>query len=174
MYFVFLCVFIFVLCIVGEDINVVYSIDEEILNGMYIGNVVMDFNFGFQMIESDFKILKFSFLLGESYVFMFIINEILGNFYIVRVVDCEKLCFFIVVCKIFFEVFVKFIIRSFFIKIKFVIYIQDINDYFLVFLRSFMSLEIFEFIFIGNLFIIDGVKDVDISFNYILNFYMLE
>lgn len=141
---------------------------------MYIGNVVMDFNFRFQMIESDFKILKFSFLLGESYVFMFIINEILGNFYIVRVVDCEKLCFFIVVCKIFFEVFVKFIIRSFFIKIKFVIYIQDINDYFLVFLRSFMSLEIFEFIFIGNLFIIDGVKDVDISFNYILNFYMLE
>lgn len=174
MYFVFICVFIFVFCIVGEDINVVYSIDEEILNGMYIGNVVMDFNFRFQMIESDFKILKFSFLLGESYVFMFIIDEILGNFYIVRVVDCEKLCFFIVVCKIFFEVFVKFIIRSFFIKIKFVIYIQDINDYFLVFLRSFMSLEIFEFIFIGNLFIIDGVKDVDISFNYILNFYMLE
>lgn len=37
-----------------------------------------------------------------------------------------------------------------------------------------MSLEIFEFIFIGNLFIIDGVKDVDISFNYILNFYILE
>lgn len=47
MYFVFLCVFIIVLCIVGEDINVVYSIDEEILNGMYIGNVVMDFNFRF-------------------------------------------------------------------------------------------------------------------------------
>lgn len=75
------------------------------------------------MIKSDFEILMFSFLLGESYVFMFIIDEILGNFYIVRVVDCEKLCFFIVVCKIFFEVFVKFIIRSFFIKIKFVIYI---------------------------------------------------
>lgn len=174
MYSVFICVSIFASCIVGEDINVVYSIDEETPNGTYIGNVAMDSNLRSQMTESDFKTLKFSLLSGESYVSMFTINETLGNLYTARVVDREKLCPFTAVCKISFEASAKSTIRSFFTKIKLVIYIQDINDHSPVFPRSSMSLEIPESTLIGNSFTIDGAKDADTSPNYTLNSYTLE
>lgn len=174
MYSVFICVSIFASCIVGEDINVVYSIDEETPNGTYIGNVAMDSNLRSQMTKSDFETLKFSLLSGESYVSMFTINETLGNLYTARVVDREKLCPFTAVCKISFEASAKSTIRSFFTKIKLVIYIQDINDHSPVFPRSSMSLEIPESTLIGNSFTIDGAKDADTSPNYTLNSYTLE
>ena len=158
----------------GEEIRVVYSIDEEVPNGTYIGNVAMDSNLISQMTPSDFQTLRYSILSGDSFVSLFTINETSGNLYTAQVVDRERVCPFTPVCKVSIEASAKSSIRSYFTKIMLIVYIQDINDHSPKFPRSSMSLEIPESTLIGNSFTIVGAKDADTSPNYTLNSYTLE
>ncbi|XP_062580598.1 protocadherin beta-11-like [Saccostrea cucullata] len=154
--------------------EIIYSIDEEVPNGTYIGNVAMDSNLMSEMTPSDFRTLRYSLLSGDSYVSLFTINQTSGNLYTSQVVDRELVCRFSTVCKISFEAAAQSSIRSYFTKILLIIYIQDINDHSPVFPRSSMSLDIPESTLIGNSFTIDGAKDADTSPNYTLNTYTLE
>ncbi|XP_061164099.1 protocadherin beta-11-like [Saccostrea echinata] len=154
--------------------EIIYSIDEEVPNGTYIGNVAMDSNLMSEMTPSDFRTLRYSLLSGDSYVSLFTINQTSGNLYTSQVVDREQVCRFSTVCKISFEAAAQSSIRSYFTKILLIIYIQDINDHSPVFPRSSMSLNIPESTLIGNSFTIDGAKDADTSPNYTLNTYTLE
>ena len=170
-------VLIFIFCFAvgfGEEIRVVYSIDEEVPNGTYIGNVAMDSNLISQMTPSDFQTLRYSILSGDSFVSLFTINETSGNLYTAQVVDRERVCPFTPVCKVSIEASAKSSIRSYFTKIMLIVYIQDINDHSPKFPISSMSLEIPESTLIGNSFTIVGAKDADTSPNYTLNSYTLE
>lgn len=168
---VFISIFLLATC---HGREIIYSIEEEIPNGTYIGNVAMDSNLMSEMTPSDFRTLRYSILSGDSYVSLFTINQTSGNLYTAQVVDREQVCRFSTVCKISLEAAAQSSIRSFFTKILLTIYIQDINDHSPVFPRSSMRLDIPESTLIGNSFTIDGAKDADTSPNYTLNSYTLE
>lgn len=60
---------------------------------------------------------------------------------------------------------------SFFQKVFVFVYIDDVNDNYFVFDKLVIDLQILEFVFVGILITIDGVRDADISDRYLFQSY---
>lgn len=60
---------------------------------------------------------------------------------------------------------------SFFQKVFVFVYIDDVNDNYFVFDKLVIDLQILEFVFVGILIMIDGVRDADISDRYLFQSY---
>lgn len=143
-----------------ESEGVVYTVREEGMTDMFIGNIAKDYNFTSLMSEG--RSLRFSFLnQDDSHVSYFNISESTGDLFTVGVLDREKVCSTNALCSVLLEIAVTATKISFFEKVKVNVTIEDINDHTPKFPTSYEILSFSEASAIGTSFTIDGAVDPD-------------
>ncbi|XP_033743977.1 protocadherin beta-2-like isoform X1 [Pecten maximus] len=155
--------------------DIVYRVTEEQSGGMFIGNVALDSNLNLNLSESDYRTLRYSVLASttDNDHQYFTINQTTGNLYTSSLLDREVICPYTDQCKLDIEITAQSAITSYFKKLTIIVYIDDVNDHYPVFLKTSQSLTIPESVLPGTSFTVDGAKDADRSTNYGIQSYIL-
>lgn len=141
---------------------VTYTVTEEGMPNMLIGNIEKDFNFTVYINEG--RSLRFSFLNQDQvHVSYFNISESTGDLLTVGILDRESVCDQPVQCSVILEIAVTSTKSSFFEKVKVNITIEDINDHAPKFSKPSEIISFSESSVIGTSFTIDGAVDPDSS-----------
>ncbi|OWF37305.1 protocadherin-9-like [Mizuhopecten yessoensis] len=147
-----------------ETLSHTYTITEDLVGPVPLGNIAQDVNLSSQLSDSDdFSELRYSFLAQDHpHTFRFSIDEITSAITTNDKLDRDLICEFSPdSCELSLEVAAQSTIGVFFKKIQVTVVIEDLNDHAPSFDVGVFNLSISELSQIGREFTLDSAKDKD-------------
>ncbi|XP_076467837.1 protocadherin-7-like [Babylonia areolata] len=163
----------------GQDISVVYSLDEGLPAGTFVGNVAQDSNLRDLVgSEAEFRALTYSFLAGggggaggaRNY---FRLQNDSGILSTRRVLDREALCSFLQECRLSLRMAAQSSQSLFFRTLDVSVMVNDVNDNAPSFQPPSMNLAVLENADVGDLFQLTTAVDADAGANHSVRRYSL-
>ncbi|KAL8605279.1 hypothetical protein ACOMHN_031220 [Nucella lapillus] len=138
----------------GQDISLVYTIDEEKPQGTFVGDVAHDSNIRDLVgSEQEFRALTYRFLAeGSNITANFRLQGDSGDLTTKKVLDRESLCRFQKDCRLQLRLAAQSALGLFFKIIDVTVVLNDVNDNAPVFSPALTELTVFENADVGQLF----------------------
>ncbi|KAL8623554.1 hypothetical protein ACOMHN_051164 [Nucella lapillus] len=159
----------------GQDISVVYSLDEELPAGTFVGNIARDSNIRDLVgSQQEFRALTYSFLAeGSNFASNFRLRNDSGILSTRKVLDREALCSFRPECRLPLRLAAQSSQTLFFRIIDVGVMVRDVNDNAPFFQPPVVDLAVLENADVGDLFQLPTAVDADTGVNHSVQNYSL-
>ncbi|KAK7496601.1 hypothetical protein BaRGS_00012253 [Batillaria attramentaria] len=158
----------------GQDISLLYALQEEQAAGVFVGDVAQDSNIQNLGSEQELRDLTFRFLgEGGDAASNFRIDSSSGVLTTGVVLDRETLCRFQIECRLSFRLAAQSTLGLFFKIIDVAVMVNDVNDNSPIFTPDVTELTIMEDADFGDVFPLPNAIDADTGANNSVQYYSL-